>query len=292
MKRIRFIINPISGMFKKKNIPQMIAEELDAEQWKWEICFTDAPGHAKVLAKEAAEQLCYMVVAAGGDGTVNEIGSQLVGTKTILAILPVGSGNGLARRLQIPTERRKAIQLLNTGKVIAIDAPSMNGQYFFSVAGLGFDALVSHQFALTKQRGFLEYARLIAQNYFQYEFNHYRIEVNGKVYEEELFFLTIANSGQFGYQVMIAPDAELTDGEFELVMVKAHPKWKVAYLVSILMMGLVEHTKYAQIIRASYAKVSMRKPITSQIDGDALSDEETVVFEIGKEKLRLLVPDL
>lgn len=290
MKRLRFIINPISGIFKKKNIPRLIEERLSRSEFEWEICYTEAPGHACELAREAVDKGIEIVAAAGGDGTINEIGSELVGGETSLAVIPVGSGNGLARCLNIPTERRKAIDLINTGRELVIDAPTLNGQYFFSVAGVGFDALVSHQFALTKQRGFFEYARLITQNYFQYEFNQYELEVNGEIIQDELFFLTIANSGQFGYEVKIAPGAELTDGQFELVLVKAHPKWKVGYLVSILMMGLVEETKYARIIQTDYAKIRTRKPIFTQIDGDALREEDEIEVKMGSEKLKIIVP--
>jgi len=290
MRRVRFIINPISGVSKKHNLPRLIEEELDKSEFEYDLVFTEAPGHACELAREAVALGYDIVAAAGGDGTINEIGSELVGSKTVLAVIPVGSGNGLARRLNIPTERRKAIRLIAAGKEVEIDAPTLNGQYFFSVAGVGFDALVSHQFALTKQRGFFEYARLIAQNYFQYEFNQYEIEVNGELIKDELFFLTIANSGQFGYEVKIAPDAELTDGRFELVLVKAHPKWKVAYLVSILMMGLVEHSEYATLIQSDHAIIRSRKPIFTQIDGDAVAEQEEIEVKMGSKKLKMIVP--
>ena len=145
---IHFIINPISGTAKKHGLPKLFEQHINKDQFDWEIKYTQHAGHATDIAANAVKQGVDYVVAVGGDGTVNEIGSALVSASTKLGIIPLGSGNGLARHLGIPLNPKKALEQILTGNTVKIDACDVNGQPFFCTSGVGFDALVSHSFSL------------------------------------------------------------------------------------------------------------------------------------------------
>ena len=159
-KRICFIINPVSGIGKQKVVEQLIQEQLSSSDFEIEINYTQAPHHATELSKKASATF-DIVVAVGGDGSVNEVSKGLLHSKATLAILPCGSGNGLARHLGIPVDLKKAIQLLAKGKSIKIDTALINGLHFANVAGVGFDAHIAHRFAAYGKRGFLSYIKIV-----------------------------------------------------------------------------------------------------------------------------------
>src|ERR1017187_6180152 len=146
-KKIRFIINPVSGIGKHRNIVKYVERYLDKSQFHYEIIFTEKAGHGVNLSKQAAENGYYAVVAVGGDGSINEVGSSLIGTNTALAILPTGSGNGFANHFNIPHDIPKAINLINTGKIISVDTITANDRKVIGICGIGFDAQVAHVFA-------------------------------------------------------------------------------------------------------------------------------------------------
>ena len=152
-QRLRFIVNPYSGVNKKESVLNNIPQYIDTDKFSYEICITEYAGHAEVFAKEAVECGVDVVVAVGGDGTVNEVGRALVHSSTILGIIPCGSGNGLARHLNISTDTKKAIEVINACQVRNIDYGKINGYPFFCTCGIGFDAYISHKFALSKRRG-------------------------------------------------------------------------------------------------------------------------------------------
>src|SRR4051812_15392154 len=153
-----------------------------------------------------------MIVAVGGDGTVNEIASAIVGSGTALGIVPYGSGNGLARFLGIPMNPNQAIQALVKGHVESIDSGTVNGQPFFNMAGMGFDAHISEVFSHGKKRGFVSYIKSSIEEISTYDEQQYHIEIDGKVYERKAFMLSIANSSQYGNNAHISPKASVQDG--------------------------------------------------------------------------------
>ncbi|GAO30906.1 diacylglycerol/lipid kinase family protein [Geofilum rubicundum] len=151
-KKILFIINPVSGIGRQKSIEGLILNDMDKQQWQTEIIFTTHKGHAYELSIRAAG-FYNIVVAVGGDGTVNEVGRGLIGSKTALGIIPTGSGNGLARHLEIPFKINRALKALNNPIIKPIDVIKINDYYSLNVAGIGFDAFISHKFATKKNRG-------------------------------------------------------------------------------------------------------------------------------------------
>jgi diacylglycerol kinase family enzyme len=165
MKKIRFIINPHSGTGKKEMLPELIQSSIDKSIFNAEICFTKAPGHATELSREAVANGYEIVVAVGGDGSVNETASALINSKTALGIIPTGSGNGLARHLGIPVHAGKAIAVLNSGKIDVIDSLLANDRFCIGTLGVGFDAHIAHLFSISNKRGYLTYIKLVLKEF-------------------------------------------------------------------------------------------------------------------------------
>nr|ALS90992.1 TIGR00147: lipid kinase, YegS/Rv2252/BmrU [uncultured bacterium] len=163
-----FIVNPISHEIKGLDIKKIIEKNLDINQFEYTILYTQYAQHASELAQEALINSADIIAAVGGDGTVNEVGSVLVNAEAVLAIIPVGSGNGLARHLGIPVGLTKAIKALNSGHPVMIDTAKINEKAFLGVAGIGFDAHIAHKFALFGKRGFFSYCQVAAKEFFLY----------------------------------------------------------------------------------------------------------------------------
>ena len=210
-QRILFLINPISGIGKQKTVEKIIEKELNPDRIKYEIAYTQYRRHAHELSKEAVGKF-DAVVAVGGDGTVNEVGSALINTDTALAIIPTGSGNGLARYLDIPIRVNKAMQVINEMTTKKIDSVLINDYVSLNVAGIGFDGHISHCFADLKSRGPLAYLRLINKEFIKYQSETYHITIEDKTYEVPAFLISFANSSQWGNNIQIAPGAKIDDG--------------------------------------------------------------------------------
>ena len=178
MKNIAFIVNPISGTKTKNRIAKLIRELLDPLQFAPTVVVTEYAGHATQLAQQFAMQEYYAVVAVGGDGTVNEVASGLIGTNTALGIIPNGSGNGFARHLDISTRMNRAVEMLNSSEIINVDYGMVNNQPFFSTCGVGFDAVVAQDFS-DSSRGLKGYIQSIFKDLFQYKPETYHLKGNG-----------------------------------------------------------------------------------------------------------------
>ena len=156
---ILFLVNPKSGVSSKRRVPQMVEQYIDRSRYDVTVCYTRYVGHAYELAKDAVERGIDVVVAVGGDGTVNEVGRALVHTGTAMGVVPCGSGNGFARHLGIPIGVKKALEFINAAEPVDVDYGKINGHPFFCSCGMGFDAVVSNDFAKGKSRGMLNYIR-------------------------------------------------------------------------------------------------------------------------------------
>lgn len=220
MKRIVFIMNPISGSASKAAIPKLIENRLDKSLFSYEIINTEYAGHASIIAKEAAEKGVDIVVAIGGDGTVNEVGRALVNTNTAMGIIPCGSGNGLARHLQIPMDAGKAIQMLNYDEVHQLDYGIINDKVFFCTCGMGFDAFISMKFSEAGKRGPITYAENILKEGLKYEPETYEIEDETGTKHYKAFLVSVANASQYGNNAYIAPQASMSDGLLDVIIME------------------------------------------------------------------------
>lgn len=290
MKKILFIINPKSGVDRVKALQGLIEKHLDKEQFAPEIAYTQYAKHGTELAKEAVKNGFKIIVAVGGDGSVNDIIAGIYGTEATLAIIPKGSGNGLARSLRIPLDPAKAIDLINKGKVHTIDLGKADGRIFVSNAGVGFDALVARKFAKSKRRGMAMYSWIVTKYLWMYKEWKWDIEVDGKSLHERAFILTVANAEQFGYNFKIAPVADLQDGLFDIVIIRKYPKILGAAIALRAFNGSILKSKYVRHLKGK--QVTIRHPQLSllQMDGDVHPCGNEVRVEMLQSALHVVTP--
>lgn len=266
-RKALFIINPISGGKKKSKVPELIQKNLDTSLIEPTIVFTERPKHGQDLAKDAIGKYDY-VIAVGGDGTINEIASAIVGTDTALGILPFGSGNGLSRFLKIPMDTEKAIQNLNKQNIETIDAGQLDGQWFFNMAGMGFDAHIGEVFSHNETRGFLTYVKSAFKEISSYRSEVYQIDIDGKVYGRKAFMVSFANSSQFGNNAHVSPDASIQDGLLDVCIVKPFPLYRFIEMGLRMFFKTAGGSKYVEIIRGKVIKVKRTKSGPIHLDGE------------------------
>lgn len=266
-RKALFIINPISGGKKKDGVPELIEKHLDTKLLKPVIVFSDGVAHATQIAKEAAGKF-GTVVAVGGDGTVNEIASAIVGSETALGIVPFGSGNGLSRFLHIPMDTIQAIENLTKGKTVSIDSGTLNGKAFFNMAGMGFDAHIAEVFSHNKKRGFISYIKMSLKEVINYKPQVYQLEIDGKHYEREAFMLSFANSSQYGNDAHISPRASIQDGLIDVCVIKPFPLWRFVELAMRMMAKTADKSRYVEIIRGREISVKRALPGPYHLDGE------------------------
>lgn len=226
-KKIVFIMNPISGTASKASIPNLIDSILDKDRFEYEIRTTERAGHASEIAFEAKEAHVDIVVAVGGDGTVNEVARAIVHSDTALGILPCGSGNGLARHLMLPMNLKKSIEIINQCEIHDLDYGVINGYPFFCTCGMGFDAFVSMKFAESGKRGPISYAENILREGLKYQPETYTLEDETETKQYKAFLISCANASQYGNNAYIAPQASMSDGLMDVVIWSLSMYWRL-----------------------------------------------------------------
>ena len=289
-KHLVFIINPKSGVERQKEIKQGIERNLDNTRFTWEIQHTEYAKHGTELAKIAADKGAYAVVAVGGDGSVNDIIQGLLGTDTILAIIPKGSGNGMARTLGIPLDTDAAIQVINRDKTLPMDLGLANGKPFISNAGVAFDALISKKFAKSTRRGLVMYSWLITKYMWLYKSWDWTITIDGKELKEKAFVVNVANGQQFGYNFRIAPDASYTDGLLDVVVIRRFPKILGATIAVRGLTGTIYSSPFVKHYQGREITISHPSLNLMQSDGDAHACEPTVHFKVKQGGQTIIVP--
>lgn len=287
-RKALFIINPISGGKKKDGVPELIEKNLDPTAYKPVIVFSDGVSHARQIAKEAVNKF-DLIVAVGGDGTINEVASAIAGSDTPLGIIPFGSGNGLSRFLGIPMNTEQAIKTLSTGHIEAIDSGKLNGKYFFNMAGMGFDAHISEVFSHTKKRGFISYIKSSIQEIAKYKAQLYLINIDGKIYEREAFMLSFANSSQYGNNAHISPHASVQDGLLDICVIKMFPAWRLIEMGIRMLNKTSDKTKYVEIIRGKHINIKRTAPGPVHLDGEPKIMDADVTVEVVPASLKVIV---
>jgi diacylglycerol kinase (ATP) len=289
-KHLVFIINPKSGVERQKEIKEGIDTLLDKEQYSYEILNTQFEKHGTQLAKEAAGNGAYAVVAVGGDGSVNDIVQGLIGTDTLLAIIPKGSGNGMARTMHIPLDTNEAIKVINKGNTCAMDVAYANDRPFISNAGVAFDALISKKFAKSETRGLMVYSWLVTKYMWLYKSWDWNITIDGKEMKSRAFIVNVANGQQFGYNFKIAPMADFTDGLLDLIIVRRFPKILGGILSARFIMGTIHKSPFVKHFRGKEIIISNPSLRLMQTDGDAHACENSIRFTIQKGAQKVIVP--
>lgn len=288
---ILFIINPISGGRNKVGIPGLIDKHLDKSLYSANFRFTEYAGHAAELAAEAGNKGFDVVVAVGGDGTINEVAGQVMRQNKILGILPYGSGNGLSRYLKIPMNTVEALKVINGCHVKRIDSAVFNGKSYFNMAGMGFDAHISSIFAGDKTRGLSGYIKLGLKEMINYKAEVYKIDIDGIGYTRQAFVVSIANSSQYGNNTYISPEASVTDGLLDVCIVKSFSLLLLPKLAYHMLRGNTHQSNMVEIIRGKEIRISRKQEGAIHIDGEPYQMGREIDVAIVPLSLNIITPD-
>ncbi len=279
-KRIVFILNPISGTHSKKEIPGLIDKLLDKEQFDYELRLTEYAGHAAEIAKESATEGIDVVVAIGGDGTVNEVARSLVHTKTALGIIPCGSGNGLARHLCLPLDIKSAIHIINACRIEDFDYGVINDLPFFCTCGMGFDAFISLKFAEAGKRGPITYVENVLKEGLNYRPETYEVEDETGAKRYKAFLIACANASQYGNNAYIAPGATMKDGMMDVIIMEPFDTLEAPQIAADLFMKTLTNNSKIKTFRTKSLHIHRETEGAIHYDGDPIMTGKDVDVHI------------
>jgi len=290
-RKIFFIINPASGTTPKRLVEEEILSGLDRSVFEYTLLRTSGPGDAAVRAGQAKELGADVVVAVGGDGSINEVAGPLIGTEIAVGVIPSGSGNGLARHLRIPLKCRDALGVLNRMKTCRIDTGLINGRHFVNLAGLGFDGWVAYRFSKSARRGFIAYASSSLGAYITYRPQPFTLQLDGHdTIEARALFVTCTNSSQFGYQATLAPHADLTDGKLDVCIVEKPPLIHLPAMTFRLFTRKFDGSPHVRIYQAREIRVHSPSDLMANIDGEPVALGQEVSVKNFPLSLTMIVP--
>ena len=284
-----FIINPIAGNRWGKKTEKHIRAFFQQKEFNFRIDFTQHKGHAKTLTQKAINDGYNNIVAVGGDGTINEVAQSVHGSKAALGIIPVGSGNGLARDLGIPMNLNKAIQRLVSGKAKEIDVGFINSQLFLCTCGIGFDAYIAYKMSKLQKRGFLNYALMVLKVVFNYKPIEAKIKVGEKYLDETIFGATIANTKQYGNNFYIAPKAKIDDGLLNLIILKPFNKLLYPIVALAFITKKIEKFKFVKQIESPEIIIQYTENSIYHYDGESNKLDMPATIGINPKKLSVIV---
>ena len=292
-KKIVFILNPISGTHSKKEIPEIIEQTIDRELFDHQLILTEYAGHAAEIAKDCAARGIDIVVAVGGDGTVNEVARSLVHTQTALGIIPCGSGNGLARHLCLPMDIKKSIQIINECKIEAFDYGVINDLPFFCTCGMGFDAFISLKFAEAGKRGPITYVENVLKEGLKYKPETYEVEDETGAKRYKAFLIACANASQYGNNAYIAPGATMKDGEMDVIIMEPFDALDAPQMAADLFMKTIANNSKIKTFRTKSLRIHRKEPGAIHYDGDPIMTNPEVDVHIEPAGIRILTdPDM
>ncbi|MDO9613405.1 MAG: diacylglycerol kinase family lipid kinase [Bacteroidota bacterium] len=279
------MINKFAGHQNGASALDIVVPYLKKHGCSVEYFLTDYPGHATELASQASSNGFDLVVAVGGDGTVNEVAKGLIGSHTLMGIIPMGSGNGLARELGISMNMRKSARTLLEGKTIQLDVCKLNTQHFLCTSGIGFDALVAHKMSKATSRGFLKYIQLVVQESIFYKPLDVRMKIDGVLIEKPVFLITFANASQFGNNAFIAPAASMTDGLIDVVVVRKFAKiWMPVFAVA-LFTKLIPKLPFVECFKAKQIELELADTPYYHFDGEPGQLQTPAIIKLDAEKI-------
>lgn len=288
--KVCVIINPKSGNESKREIPESVAGKFNQKEYDIHIRITGYAGHATEIARDAVNEGYKFVITAGGDGTVNEVAKELINTDTVLGIIPFGSGNGLARDLNIPLDLVKAIKVIQQGNIRTIDYGSANDHIFFCTCGVGFDAFISDKFADEKKRGPLGYVRNIVEGVIEFKSEDYEITHDDGVLNERAFLVTCANASQYGNEAYIAPDADMEDGKMNVSILKPlNPNEIPQTTFQLFTKNIDKNSKMISLL-TSNLKIKREKEGVLHVDGEPVKMGKEINVKIHPQGLKVFAP--
>ena len=291
MRKMAFIFNPISGtVHKQEIIAHVKAVMADRAECTASFYTTVGVGDAVVAARKFALEGYDDIIAIGGDGTVNEVAKGIIGSSARLGIIPVGSGNGLARHLGIPMGYQNALGVILEGRKMRIDAGKINDEYFFCTAGLGFDALVGEKFNSSNARGLASYMEHCAKEYVKYEPEEYEIEISGMKFSQKAFLITFANSTQWVNNAFIAPDANISDGMVDVVVWRKSPMVTMPLITAELFFKTINHSEFVDTYRCKEINIRRKKEGVVQYDGESVHMGKNICVSVLHDAIDVIVP--
>ena len=289
-RRVLFIVNPASGINEKETVVKIAEEMIDRARYEISICCTEYAGHAEEMARQAATDGVDIVVAVGGDGTINEVGRAIVHTDTAMAVIPCGSGNGLARHLRIPMSTAGAVRVINEGKEKMVDYGIIDGHPFFCTCGVGFDAFVSLKFAHSGRRGIISYIENALRQILTYSPETYEIENSEGTVKYKAFMIACANASQYGNNAYIAPQASLTDGILDVTILEPFNVLDAPLLSRQLFSKKIGQNSRIKTMRDKRIVIRRATPGVLHYDGDPVMGGETLEVKIVPKGLKVIVP--
>ena len=288
-KTISFIMNPISGTVKKSGIPALIEETLDKSLFNHTVIETQYAGHAEMLAKQEMEKGTNIVVAVGGDGTVNEVARSLVHSQTALGIIPCGSGNGLARHLMLPMDLRKSIEILNRCVIHDLDYGIINDKPFFCTCGMGFDAFISMKFAEAGKRGPVTYIENVLKEGLTYQPETYKIEDGNGTIIQKAFLISCANASQYGNNAYIAPQASMSDGLLDVIIMEPFDVIEAPQVAIEMMNKTLDKNQKIKTFRTKHIHIHREKEGYIHYDGDPIMTQADVDIRLVDKGIKVVV---
>lgn len=284
------IINPNSGTSRKTSIPELAYNILSENGSELYFVYTNEQGHVAQIIDDVATQGFDVVIGVGGDGTINEVADAVRPTDMTMGIIPMGSGNGLARSLDIPMDPEAALEVIRKGYIKRIDCCEANGVPFFVTFGVGFDAQVTASYDQKSFRGPLSYVLSTVDQFIKHKSSLYRLHLNGEVIEQKAFLVTCANADQYGNNAIIAPEAELDDGLFDVVVIRNMSLLKAPQVAINLFTKNINESASIDIYRTDHLIIEREDADYAQVDGELLELGRRIEITIQKQQLPILVP--
>lgn len=288
-KKAVFIINLISGTSDKAAIPGLIDQYLDKTKFEYEIAVTQYAGHASEIAAKAKDDGVDIVVAIGGDGTVNEVARAIVHSSTALGIIPCGSGNGLARHLLLPLNVRKAIEVINRCEIRQLDYGIINDYPFFCTCGMGFDAFVSMKFAEAGKRGPITYVENVLREGLKYKPETYTIEDENGTLQYKAFLISCANASQYGNNAYIAPQASMSDGLMDVIIMEPFDVFEAPQISIEMFSKTLDKNSKIKTFRTRHLHIHRDKPGVIHYDGDPVMTGADIDIELKPKGINIIV---
>ena len=297
-RHILYIINPVSGTGRKNDLQQLIKRKTEEKKIPFIIYPSVANGDYSLLLPVIAKEKITDVVIAGGDGTVSQVVGSLLHSGVNFGILPCGSGNGLAYAAKIPRHISKALDVVFNGKPVVVDGIDVNGSFACMLCGMGFDARVAHDFANQTKRGLTNYIKLVAKNFFSSKTYPFSIQLKEQVFSTDAFFVSIANSNQFGNQFTIAPKASLYDGLLDVVIVTKQNKLSMFLQILKQLAGAnrlqidsaIDQNKAVIYFQTDQLSILNQSHAPLHIDGEPVTATGKIEIRILKKCFRLIQP--
>ena len=289
MEKITFIINPIAGQKQYKAVEKKIHKYLDHKKFVSEIKYSKKKGDIQKIAKKAIDRGVNIIIAVGGDGTVNEVSSMLIKSNVKMGVIPIGSGNGLALCLGIPKNIKKAIEKINLNHVKKIDCFSINNFHSINLIGFGFDAYVAKEFAKETSRGLIKYIILTFKLLIRYKPKEFTIKLNNKIEKVKVFSLNICNGKQFGNNFIISPTAKVDDGKLSVCIVRAYKWYNFIYILILFFLKKIHFSKFYTSFKTNNIIIEGESKNLIHVDGESHIVNKTSNIIIKSKSINFII---